>query len=63
MDKSLYIYTSEKKKFGGTQLEKIIIKKIIGSHILKKNLNILDIGSGMGGLLEVLNSFGNCISS
>ena len=59
MDKSLYIYTSEKKEIWWYSVRKIIIKKIIGSHILKKkNLNILDIGSGMGGLLEVLNSFG-----
>lgn len=59
MDKSLYIFTSEKKEIWWYSVRKKIIKKIIGRYLSKKkNLNILDIGSGMGGLLEVLNDFG-----
>lgn len=59
MDKSLYIFTSEKKEIWWYYVRKKIIKKIIGRYLLKKkNLNILDIGTGMGGLLEVLNDYG-----
>lgn len=59
MDRSLYIFTSEKKEIWWYSVRKKIIKKIIERYLIKKrHLNILDIGSGMGGLLEVLNDYG-----